>query len=214
MPYSEWRCQWIAEAQRSKSNARCGETDAPKGSQLECWTNTVGAAGGVDNIQQAAVSTLAAILSSEDFALSTVLLDELAQNLTGSELALAARDMDPEARGDLLRSIERLAKDGGSHEIRAWARCFLGAAAQDQDPSVSRPALCAIACAVQGEDPELTNWARDFMKASAQTENSDHHCCPVSSFMRLAQDSSISEDAMSLAKRKDLFLSQKVEFVG
>ena len=69
----------------------------------------------------------------------------------------ALRSLEADDFGSALRRLEAEAK---GPELGGLARQCLGALARDASPAVSRPALCAIACAVHDENKEVRLWAR------------------------------------------------------
>ena len=72
---------------------------------------------------------------------------------------------------------------------------------------VSRPAVCAIGCAVHDDDEKVRRWARDFLITAAwdkdMVEASDASPCPVLSFVRMAKDGDVQNLAGELRKEQE-----------
>lgn len=118
-------------------------------------------------VRHSAIRTVILLLKAENCVFND-LLTALVGGLAGEKMALAARDMPADERFDVVRTVERLAKDAGcSSEVRAWARRCLITWAQDHDQDVNRAAVCAIACAVEHDCCEVRLWARSFLSAAA-----------------------------------------------
>eukprot|EP00439_Symbiodinium_sp_Y106_P023174 s5036_g2.t2 len=79
----------------------------------------------------------------------------LARQLPGDALAAALRSFGHDERFAAVRGLEAEAKVPGS-DLTRLARDCLASLARDAESDISRPALCAIACAVHDDNEEVS----------------------------------------------------------
>ncbi|CAE8615725.1 unnamed protein product [Polarella glacialis] len=137
----------------------------------------------------AAARTIASLLeTAEEEGCRRPLLSELAKHLSGKDLASAVSRLPSGERFAVIRALESLSKASGGSSGCQLARDCLGALAQDKDTDISRPAICAIACAVEDEDENARRWARGFLTEASWDRETSGTNGPVCAFVRMAQD--------------------------
>lgn len=95
-------------------------------------------------------------------------LEALARHFPAEQMAPAVRELPANDRFEAIRAMERLATEVNTNpKLRVWAQRSLTTLAQDVDKDVSRAAVCAIACAVQGDCEEVRTWARGVLSSAA-----------------------------------------------